>query len=213
MLPRTVPAIHAKRLYPPRPLRQNLFIGFPVKNPFMAPFHKILRPFPMVHLMDLADRVYAVGLLQQHIPGNLLIAEKLYDACAGNLRPMPADRPRLIKIVRQHFLRMPFQIKLRRPPQKSRFLRHDLQPVIHKPVSEHIHPPWKPLLEITANPPPLVFRSRPCLLLRIRRQQGKHKFPILPQRMDILLLKIHIHPDQPELPNRLQCCDRIPGKP
>lgn len=126
---------------------------------------------------------------------------------------MPPVCPGIRKHFPQVFLRAAVQIQPGGLPEHFRFLRHHFQFPVPYPVSIHDRRPDAPLPEIIVHLPFDILGDRPGFLLRIRRKQGKHKFPVLPQRMDILLLKIHIHPNQPELPDRLQCRDRIPGKP
>ena len=58
-------------------LGKDLFIGFPVQNGFVTAFNTVHGPLAMVDLSNFGDRVRHIGLLQQHISGDLLVADQV----------------------------------------------------------------------------------------------------------------------------------------
>ena len=98
------------------------------------------------------------------------------------------------------------------PSHDGRFLRFDHERSVHAPVPKHRAVPWAALLEVLPDPPFLVLGRRPCFLLSVAGKDRKHQLALVAERMDVLLLKVHIHTEPTQFPDRLQQGDRVTGK-
>ena len=115
--------------------RQNLLIGFSVKNPFMAALYKILRLFAVVLANLFCDGVYHKSLLQQHIPNDFLVANQVNDGVPSHVGAMPAFDIHGGKGIFQLIPPVTFQIEVGGQPYDLGLLRYDFQPPVDLPVT------------------------------------------------------------------------------
>ena len=92
------------------------------------------------------------------------------------------------------------------------FVRLDDVNAIPVAVAEEGPVPRLALLAILTHTPSLIFAGRKALLLCIGRKDRKHQFSVSGKGVDVLLLEKDVNSEGFQIPDRLQQCDRIPGK-
>ena len=70
-------------------LGKDLFIGFPVQNGLVAALNMVHGPLAAVALFNLCDWVSHIGLLQQHISGDLFVADQVNHGRAAQRLSLP----------------------------------------------------------------------------------------------------------------------------
>ena len=172
----------------------------------------VLRALSIIDIILFGQAVGTVCLLQEQVPGVCVVPQDLLQSGVIELSAVPCPEPFRVQRVCDCLDAHAVKEQGEDPSHDGRFLRFDHERSVHAPVPKHRAVPWAALLEVLPDPPFLVLGRRPCFLLRVAGEDRQHQLALVTERMDVLLLKVHIHTESTQFPDRLQQCDRVTGK-
>ena len=168
--------------------------------------------FTVVRHGFLTDIILTVGLLQEKISRVGVVFQNFHHRAFVPDATQSGRNTVRIQSIGDRGGAFPGKILPIDPADGFGFGRLDHIPTIVIPITQQSAAPGLSFLKVFLDPPFLVFAYGLALCLCKGCQDGKHQFSVCGERLDVLFLKMDIHSQGSQVPDRFQKRDRISGE-
>ena len=156
--------------------------------------------------------VFDKGSLQHQIARVRIIGQQSLKGMLGPLVTASCSIPLFVEMLGDFVSTPAVDVEGVNQLNKLSFILQRCIDTVHDAIPQHRAVPGQPLFEVCPDAPFLVLAGRSAFLLGVGCQDGHHQLAVTTHGVDVLLLKINVHPQRFEFTDGFQKCNRVSRK-